>query len=51
MGGAGVPGNRLVIALAGPRLRMIEVDANTLHIRRVLLDAPPADGAAPVSLR
>ena len=33
-------GNRLVVALAGHRLRMIEVDANTLHIRRVLLDAP-----------
>ena len=46
-----LPGNRLVIALAGHRLRMIEVDANTLHIRRVLLDAPPAEGAAPVSLR
>jgi hypothetical protein len=51
VGLAALPGNRLVIALAGHRLRMIEVDANTLHIRRVLLDAPPADGAAPVSLR
>ena len=51
VGGSALPGNRLVIALDGPRLRMIEVDANTLHIRRVLLDAPPADGAAPVSLR
>jgi len=48
---AALPGNRLVIALAGHRLRMIEVDANTLHIRRVLLDAPPVNGAAPVSLR
>ena len=46
-----LPGNRLVIALAGHRLRMIEVDANTLHIRRVLLDAPAAEGAAPISLR
>ncbi len=51
VGGSALPGNRLVIALDGTRLRMIEVDANTLHIRRVLLDAPPADGAAPVSLR
>ncbi len=51
VGIAALPGNRLVIALAGHRLRMIEVDANTLHIRRVLLDASPADGAAPVSLR
>ena len=51
MGASALPGNRLVIALDGHRLRMIEVDANTLHIRRVLLDAPPADGAAPVSLR
>ena len=50
-GASALPGNRLVIALAGHRLRMIEVDANTLHIRRVLLDAPPADGAAPISLR
>jgi len=51
VGIAALPGNRLVIALDSPRLRMIEVDANTLHIRRVLLDAPPTDGAAPVSLR
>jgi hypothetical protein len=48
---AGLPGNRLVIALAGHRLRMLEVDANTLHIRRILLDAPPTNGSAPVSLR
>ena len=51
VGASALPGNRLVIALGGYRLRMIEVDANTLHIRRVLLDASPADGAAPVSLR
>jgi hypothetical protein len=51
VGASALPGNRLVMALGGYRLRMIEVDANTLHIRRVLLDAPPADGAAPVSLR
>ena len=51
VGASALPGNRLVVALAGHRLRMIEVDASTLHMRRVLLDAPPADGAAPVSLR
>jgi hypothetical protein len=51
VGASALPGNRLVMALGGYHLRMIEVDANTLHIRRVLLDAPPADGAAPVSLR
>jgi hypothetical protein len=51
VGAAALPDNRLVIALAGHRLRMIEVDANTLHLRRVLLDAPSAGGLAPVSLR
>jgi hypothetical protein len=48
---AALPGNRMLIALGGHRLRVVEVDASTLRIRRVLLDAPPVNGQAPLSLR
>ena len=51
IGIAGLPDGRLVVSLSGHRLRMLEVDATTLHIHRMLLDAPPVSGNATVSLR